>query len=410
MTPGSCAIVRSSRRRSRATASSSSTKRTWSPPPVSTRLLKIVEEPPEHVIFVFATTEPEKVLPTIRSRTHHYPFRLLAPKTMRGLIEKILASENVEVDDAVFPLVIRAGGGSPRDTLSVLDQLLAGAEDNRVHYQRALALLGATDVALIDEAVDALSAGDAAASVRCGGVGDRRRTRPASFRRGPAGAFPRSHCAASGSGGRQPRRGGCTRRMCWTGCAIRPPEWDLPRLPGTPRWSMRVSGRCAVPPPPDCCWRWCAPGCCCRRRPTPNQLCCNVSSVSRPGWTSPSRPERPSPPDPVHPASGMFARPSLPTRCRHRPRPRRRNRNRSQNRSPNPCMRRRPRPPRRQVLSRQPSLQMNLNLNQIPNLFLRNSNRSPNRRRNLSRSPQRHLLHRPQLPRRARSPRCRDGA
>ena len=126
-------------------------------------LLKIVEEPPEHLIFVFATTEPEKVLPTIRSRTHHYPFRLLAPRTMRGLIEKILESEHVEVDDVVFPLVIRAGGGSPRDTLSVLDQLLAGAEDNRVHYQRALALLGATDVALIDDAVDALAAGDAAA-------------------------------------------------------------------------------------------------------------------------------------------------------------------------------------------------------------------------------------------------------
>jgi len=126
-------------------------------------LLKIVEEPPEHVIFVFATTEPEKVLPTIRSRTHHYPFRLLAPRTMRGLIEKILASEDVHVDDAVFPLVIRAGGGSPRDTLSVLDQLLAGADGNRVHYPRALALLGATDVALIDDAVDALAAGDAAA-------------------------------------------------------------------------------------------------------------------------------------------------------------------------------------------------------------------------------------------------------
>jgi DNA polymerase-3 subunit gamma/tau len=126
-------------------------------------LLKIVEEPPEHLIFVFATTEPEKVLPTIRSRTHHYPFRLLAPRTMRGLIEKILAAEDVQVDDAVFPLVIRAGGGSPRDTLSVLDQLLAGADDNRVHYPRALALLGATDVALIDDAVDALAAGDAAA-------------------------------------------------------------------------------------------------------------------------------------------------------------------------------------------------------------------------------------------------------
>jgi DNA polymerase-3 subunit gamma/tau len=126
-------------------------------------LLKIVEEPPDHLIFVFATTEPEKVLPTIRSRTHHYPFRLLAPRTMRGLVERICAQEDVVVDDAVYPLVIRAGGGSPRDTLSVLDQLLAGAEGNRVNYQRALGLLGATDVALIDEAVDALGAGDAAA-------------------------------------------------------------------------------------------------------------------------------------------------------------------------------------------------------------------------------------------------------
>ncbi len=126
-------------------------------------LLKIVEEPPDHLIFVFATTEPEKVLPTIRSRTHHYPFRLLAPRTMRTLIEGICASENVSVDDAVYPLVIRAGGGSPRDTLSVLDQLLAGAEGNRVVYQRALSLLGATDVALIDDAVEALAANDSAA-------------------------------------------------------------------------------------------------------------------------------------------------------------------------------------------------------------------------------------------------------
>jgi DNA polymerase-3 subunit gamma/tau len=126
-------------------------------------LLKIVEEPPEHLIFVFATTEPEKVLPTIRSRTHHYPFRLLAPKTMRGLLERICTQENVVVDDAVYPLVIRAGGGSPRDTLSVLDQLLAGADGNRVVYQRALALLGATDLALIDASVDALAAGDASA-------------------------------------------------------------------------------------------------------------------------------------------------------------------------------------------------------------------------------------------------------
>jgi DNA polymerase III subunit gamma/tau len=130
-------------------------------------LLKIVEEPPEHLIFVFATTEPEKVLPTIRSRTHHYPFRLLPPRTMRALLERICAQEGVVVDDAVYPLVIRAGGGSPRDSLSVLDQLLAGSEpgpdSNRISYQRALGLLGATDVALIDDAVDALGAGDGAA-------------------------------------------------------------------------------------------------------------------------------------------------------------------------------------------------------------------------------------------------------
>ncbi|OMC46847.1 DNA polymerase III subunits gamma/tau [Mycobacterium sp. IS-1264] len=125
-------------------------------------LLKIVEEPPEHLIFIFATTEPEKVLPTIRSRTHHYPFRLLPPRIMRALVGRICEQEGVVVDDAVYPLLIRAGGGSPRDTLSVLDQLVAGAEGQHVTYQRALGLLGATDVALIDDAVDALAASDAA--------------------------------------------------------------------------------------------------------------------------------------------------------------------------------------------------------------------------------------------------------
>ncbi len=126
-------------------------------------LLKIVEEPPAHLIFVFATTEPDKVLPTIRSRTHHYPFRLLPPATMRGLLGKICEQEHVQVEEAVYPLVIRAGGGSPRDSLSVLDQLLAGAGAEGVTYQRALALLGVTDIALIDEAVEALAAGDGAA-------------------------------------------------------------------------------------------------------------------------------------------------------------------------------------------------------------------------------------------------------
>lgn len=123
-------------------------------------LLKIVEEPPEHLIFIFATTEPEKVLPTIKSRTHHYPFRLLAPNAMRGLLERICEQEEVKVDPAVYPLVIRAGGGSPRDALSVLDQLLAGSGSEGITYHNALALLGATDIALIDDAVKALAAAD----------------------------------------------------------------------------------------------------------------------------------------------------------------------------------------------------------------------------------------------------------
>lgn len=123
-------------------------------------LLKIVEEPPEHLIFIFATTEPEKVLPTIKSRTHHYSFRLLAPNAMRGLLERICEQEGVKVDPAVYPLVIRAGGGSPRDALSVLDQLMAGSGEDGITYQSALALLGATDVALIDDAVNALAAAD----------------------------------------------------------------------------------------------------------------------------------------------------------------------------------------------------------------------------------------------------------
>ena len=125
-------------------------------------LLKIVEEPPEHVIFIFATTEPEKVLTTIRSRTHHYPFRLIPPTAMRDLLERNVAAEGVQVEPAVFPLVIRAGGGSARDTQSVLDQLLAGAGPDGVTYGRAVSLLGVTDVALIDDMVDALSAEDAA--------------------------------------------------------------------------------------------------------------------------------------------------------------------------------------------------------------------------------------------------------
>ncbi|MGH3898595.1 MAG: DNA polymerase III subunit gamma and tau [Pseudonocardiaceae bacterium] len=125
-------------------------------------LLKIVEEPPEHLVFVFATTEPEKVLATIRSRTHHYPFRLLPPSTMRGLLEQVCGEEGVHIEPAVYPLVIRAGGGSARDSLSVLDQLLAGAGNEGITYLRAVALLGVTDVALIDDMVSALAAQDGA--------------------------------------------------------------------------------------------------------------------------------------------------------------------------------------------------------------------------------------------------------
>jgi DNA polymerase-3 subunit gamma/tau len=124
-------------------------------------LLKVVEEPPEFLVFVFATTEPEKVLPTIRSRTHHYPFRLVPPSTLRGLLERTCAAEGVTVEPTVFPLVVRAGGGSVRDSLSILDQLLAGAGPEGVTYRTAVGLLGVTDEALLDEAVDALAASDA---------------------------------------------------------------------------------------------------------------------------------------------------------------------------------------------------------------------------------------------------------
>ncbi|UJW34570.1 DNA polymerase III subunit gamma and tau [Saccharothrix sp. AJ9571] len=126
-------------------------------------LLKIVEEPPEHLIFIFATTEPDKVLTTIRSRTHHYPFRLIPPSSMRDLLERNVAAEGVPVEPAVFPLVIRAGGGSARDTQSVLDQLLAGAGPEGVTYDRAVSLLGVTDVALIDDMVEGLAADDSTA-------------------------------------------------------------------------------------------------------------------------------------------------------------------------------------------------------------------------------------------------------
>ncbi|MBV9592628.1 MAG: DNA polymerase III subunit gamma and tau, partial [Actinobacteria bacterium] len=126
-------------------------------------LLKLVEEPPDFLVFVFATTEPDKVLQTIRSRTHHYPFRLIPPSVMRAHLESICAAEHVTVEPAVLPLVVRAGGGSARDSLSILDQLIAGADERGVTYAEAVGLLGVTDAALLDDMVDALAAGDAAA-------------------------------------------------------------------------------------------------------------------------------------------------------------------------------------------------------------------------------------------------------
>jgi DNA polymerase-3 subunit gamma/tau len=126
-------------------------------------LLKLVEEPPEFLIFIFATTEPDKVLQTIRSRTHHYPFRLIPPSALRAHLERICAAEKATVEPAVFPLVVRAGAGSARDSLSVLDQLLAGAGPDGVSYAGAVGLLGVTDATLLDDMTDALAVGDAAA-------------------------------------------------------------------------------------------------------------------------------------------------------------------------------------------------------------------------------------------------------
>ena len=125
-------------------------------------LLKLVEEPPPHVKFIFATTEPEKVIGTIRSRTHHYPFRLVPPPVLEDYLRQLCHSEKVEVGDGVLPLVVRAGGGSVRDTLSVLDQLIGGC-DGKVDYEQAIGLLGFTDTSLLDQCVDAIAARDGAA-------------------------------------------------------------------------------------------------------------------------------------------------------------------------------------------------------------------------------------------------------
>jgi len=131
-------------------------------PGAANALLKVVEEPPPHVIFIFATTEPEKLIATIRSRTHHYPFRLVPPGILAAHLEKICNHEGVSVAKGVIPLVVRASGGSVRDALSVLGQLLAGAGKEGVSYEIAIQLLGFTDGALLDDAIDAIAAHDGA--------------------------------------------------------------------------------------------------------------------------------------------------------------------------------------------------------------------------------------------------------
>jgi DNA polymerase III subunit gamma/tau len=131
-------------------------------PGAANALLKVVEEPPAHVLFIFATTEPDKLISTIRSRTHHYPFRLVPPAILNSHLEKICTSEGIKVDNGVISLVVKASGGSVRDSLSILGQLLAGAGSDGVTYEIAVALLGYTDSALIDEAIDAIAAQDSA--------------------------------------------------------------------------------------------------------------------------------------------------------------------------------------------------------------------------------------------------------
>ena len=126
-------------------------------------LLKIVEEPPAHVKFIFATTEPDKVISTIRSRTHHYPFRLVPPAQMHEYLESLCKEEDVTVEPGVIALVVRAGGGSVRDSLSLLDQLMAGSDDRKVSYDRAVALLGFTHGTLLDSVIDAFAAKNSAA-------------------------------------------------------------------------------------------------------------------------------------------------------------------------------------------------------------------------------------------------------
>ena len=158
-------------------------------------LLKIVEEPPEHVKFIFATTEPNKVLGTIRSRTHHYPFRLVPPEVLLPYLQSLCDQEQVAVEPGVLQLVIRAGGGSVRDSLSILDQLMAGASSEKgIEYDLAVALLGYTHAQLLDEVVEALGAREAFNAVWRGVSRGGNRSGSSPFCGGFAGASARFDC------------------------------------------------------------------------------------------------------------------------------------------------------------------------------------------------------------------------
>ncbi len=282
-------------------------------------LLKLVEEPPPHLKFVFATTEPEKVIPTIRSRTHHYPFRLMPPAVLRGLLEEILASEGVAYEPAVVPVVIRAGAGSARDALSVLDQLLAGADETGLTYERAVALLGYTDDSLLDQVTDAFAAGDGAAVFH------------AVDRVVEGGHDPRRFAADLLDRFRDLIVLAAVPDAGQTGLLDVPADRlermreqaglsDRRSSPGPLRRSAPAWSRCAARPRPGCCSSSCAPRSCClprtrRRRRWP------------PGWTGSSDGSAPAMPTMRHrgsrPRPAPPLRPARPPRRRPPPPPRR---------------------------------------------------------------------------------------
>ena len=191
-------------------------------------LLKLVEEPPPHLRFIFATTEPEKVLPTIRSRTHHYPFRLIPPRLLSSYLSELCEKEEVTIEPAALPLVVRAGAGSARDTLSVLDQLMGGAGPEGITYTLAAGLLGYTPDTLLDEVVDAFAAGDGARRLRRRRQGDRDRAGPSPLHRGPPAPAARPRDRLRGPRRARHRASSTSPRTPPSGWSPRPPASARP--------------------------------------------------------------------------------------------------------------------------------------------------------------------------------------